>query len=66
MESIVQFDTCAEDGVCENSCDSVKERNLSSLLRLQDVMNVMDGQVYTLDEVQDRIIRFYKKAINLN
>jgi hypothetical protein len=66
MESIVQFDTCIEDCVCENTYDSIKARNLSNLLRIQDVMNVMDGRIYTLDEVQERIIRFYNKAVNLS
>ena len=66
MESVVQFDSCTEDGVCTRVLDTIKSRNLSNLLRIQDIMNVMDGRTYSLDEVQERIIRFYKKHVSLN
>ena len=53
MESVVQFDSCTEDGVCTTAFDTIKSRNLSNLLRIQDIMNVMDGRTYSLDEVQE-------------
>jgi len=41
----------------------IKSRNMSDLLRIQEVMNTMDGMTYSLDQVIERIIGFYGKYV---
>jgi hypothetical protein len=41
----------------------LKSRNTSDLLRIQEVMNSMEGRAYTRDQVIERIIGFYGKFV---
>jgi hypothetical protein len=67
MESMAQFDTCVVvEGVCLSPQDLRKSRNLTNLFKIQDVMNLMEGKTYTLDEVLERIIRFHRKFVPFN
>ena len=66
MESLQYSVPCTRvDGVCRSSLEihELKASNNSSLLRIQEAMSVMDGKNYTLDEVQQRIIKFYTSHI---
>ena len=41
----------------------LKSRNTSDLLRIQEVMNAMDGNTFSLDQVIERIIGFYGRYV---
>ena len=41
----------------------LKSKNTSDLLRIQEVMNSLDGTTYSLDQVVERIIGFYGKFV---
>ncbi len=41
----------------------LKSRNISDLLRIQEVMNSVEGRACTLDQVIERIIGFYGKFV---
>ena len=67
METIAQYDQCTVvDGVCRSPQDMIKSSNISNLLKIQEVMNLMEGRTYTLDEALDRVIRFYSKFVPFN
>jgi len=42
---------------------TLKARNMSDLLRIQEVINTMDGRTYSLDQVIERIIGFYGRYV---
>ena len=44
----------------------LKSKNTSDLLRIQEIMSLMEGRPYTIDQVLERMIRFYGKFIALN
>jgi hypothetical protein len=41
----------------------LKSKNKSDLLRVQEVMNLREGRTYTLEQVLEKIIRFYGKFV---
>jgi hypothetical protein len=41
----------------------LKSKNMSNLLRIQEVMSSMEDRVYTRDQVIERIIGFYGKYV---
>ncbi len=50
------------DGVCKDIDTEgflLKSKNMSDLLKIQEIMITMEGKTYTLDQVIERIIGFY-------
>lgn len=41
----------------------LKSKNVSDLLRIQEVMSTMEGREYTLDQVMERVIGFYGRYV---
>ena len=41
----------------------LKSKNISDLLRIQEVMNSMEGSTYTRDQVIERIFGYYGKFV---
>ncbi|MHA2393486.1 MAG: hypothetical protein ACXAEX_16235 [Promethearchaeota archaeon] len=69
MEVLSSLDFCISvDGECKDiqiSEYEMKMRNISNLLKIQDIMNLMEGKTFTLEMVLERIIWFYGKHISL-
>ena len=60
MESMLQKHCIKIDSECrdiELKKYELKSKNTSALFRIQEVMNLMEGKTYTLDQVLERIIR---------
>ena len=45
---------------------ALKSKNTSDLLRVQEIMNTMEGRMYTLDQVLERVIGFYGEHVPFN
>ena len=66
METAAQNYCHAVDGECREIDREeflLKSKNISDLLRIQDVMTAMEGRAYTRDQVIERIIGFYGKFV---
>ena len=44
----------------------LKSKNRSDLLKIQEIMSIMERRTYTLDQVLERVIGFYGKHVPLN
>lgn len=69
MESLSIIDPCTRvEGVCRSSVDmlELKASNTSRLLKIQEAMRVIDGKNYTLDEAQQRVIKFYIDRVHVD
>ena len=44
----------------------LKSKNRSDLLKIQEIMSIMEGRTYTLEQALERVIGFYGKHVLLN
>ena len=68
-ESVASLDdSTVVDGFCRNIQTDLelRSRNTSSLLRIQEMMNSMEGEVLTLDEVLERVLGFFRRFVPFN
>lgn len=69
MKTIAQDYCHPVDGECvdiDMEGFALKSKNTSDLLRIQEIMNTMEGRMYTLDQVLERVIGFYGEHAPFN
>jgi len=44
----------------------LESKNRSDLLKIQEIMSIMEGRTYTLEQALERVIGFYGKHVPLN
>ena len=66
LETTTQTYCHAVNGVCRD-IDSekflLKSNNMSDLLKIQEIMTLMEERPYTINQVLERIIRFYGRYV---